>query len=336
MVETFGKIEENVTRRAEVERDITMPDTALPVGAVHMSGLNKTYGEIKAVQNLSLNIRKGEIFALLGPNGAGKTTIIEILEGYRTRDSGSVSVIGLDPAKRTELAQLKERMGVMLQQSSIYEKIRVGEAINLFASYYKNATDTDELLRLVGLQDHGHSFFKELSGGQKQRMGLALALVGSPDIVFLDEPTASMDPQARLHTWDIITRLKERGVTVMLTTHYMEEAQRLADRVAIIDHGILVALDTPDALAQHLGGNKLTFQATPGIVITELEKLEGATSASETKPGQYVIDADDIDRLVMGLMLWAHGSGIQPTNIKLERASLEDVFLKLTGEEVRD
>lgn len=313
-----------------------MSDTALPIEAVHISDLNKSYGEIKAVQNLSLDIRKGEIFALLGPNGAGKTTIIEILEGYRTRDSGSVRVIGLDPEKRTELDQLKERMGVMLQQSSIYEKIRVGEAISLFASYYKGPTDTIELLRLVGLQDHARSFFKDLSGGQKQRMGLALALVGNPDIVFLDEPTASMDPQARLHTWDIITRLKERGVTVMLTTHYMEEAQRLADRVAIIDHGSLVALDTPDALAQHLGGNKLTFQAAPGIGLAELQRLEGATSASETKSGQYVIDADDIDLLVMALMLWAHGAGIQPTNIKIERASLEDVFLQLTGEAVRN
>lgn len=313
-----------------------MPDRALPVEAVHISGLNKSYGEIKAVQNLSLDIRKGEIFALLGPNGAGKTTVIEILEGYRTRDSGSVRVIGLDPEKRTELAQLKERMGVMLQQSSIYEKIRVGEAIKLFASYYEGPTDTVELLRLVGLQDHARSFFKDLSGGQKQRMGLALALVGDPDIVFLDEPTASMDPQARLYTWDIITSLKERGVTVLLTTHYMEEAQRLADRVAIIDHGILVALDAPDTLAQHLGGNKLSFQATPGIGLAELERLKGATSASETKPGQYVIEADDIDLLVMALMLWAHGAGIQPTNIKVERASLEDVFLQLTGEEVRN
>ena len=313
-----------------------MPDIEPPVGAVHINSLNKSYGEIKAVQNLSLEIRKGEIFALLGPNGAGKTTIIEILEGYRTRDSGSVKVIGLDPEKRTELAQLKERMGVMLQQSSIYEKIRVGEAIKLFASYYESPADAIELLKLVGLQDHAQAFFKDLSGGQKQRMGLALALVGNPDIVFLDEPTASMDPQARLYTWDIITRLKERGVTVMLTTHYMEEAQRLADRVAIIDHGSLVALDTPDALAQHLGGNKLAFEATPGIGLTELERLEGAASARETKPGQYVIDADDIDRLVMALMLWAHGAGIQPTNIKIERASLEDVFLQLTGEGVRN
>jgi len=296
---------------------IAMAQIAATMEAVQIRGLSKSYGTLKAVQNLSFDIHKGEIFALLGPNGAGKTTTIEILEGYRTRDSGSVSVIGLDPQKLTELAQLKERMGVMLQQSSIYEKIRVGEAIKLFASYYSSPTDTSELLRLVGLHEHTRSFFKELSGGQKQRMGLALALVGNPDIVFLDEPTSSMDPQARLHTWDIITRLKERGVTLLLTTHYMEEAQRLADRVAIIDHGLLVALDTPDALAQHLGGDEISFRATAGIPSTELKVLEGAASASEVQPGEYVIVAEDTDRLVMALMLWAHKAGIQPTDIKI-------------------
>lgn len=304
--------------------------------AVQIVGLNKTYGTIKAVQDLSLDIRKGEIFALLGPNGAGKTTTIEILEGYRTRDSGTVSVLGLDPQKRADLARLKERMGVMLQQSSIYQIIRVGEAINLFASYYSSPSDTNELLRLVGLQDHIRSSFKDLSGGQKQRMGLALALVGNPDIVFLDEPTASMDPQARIQTWDIITRLKGRGVTVLLTTHYMEEAQRLADRVAIIDHGSLVALDTPDALAQHLGGDEISFRAAPGIPVDQLGALDGATSATEPRPGLYQIAADNTDRLIMSLMLWANGANIRPADVKIERANLEDVFLKLTGEEVRD
>ena len=167
-------------------------------------------------------------------------------------------------------------------------------------------------------------------------MGLALALVGNPDIVFLDEPTASMDPQARLYTWDIITRLKERGVTVMLTTHYMEEAQRLADRVAIIDHGSLGCPGHPRRIGSAPGWQQASFRGDTGYRATELERLEGAASARETKPGQYVIDADDIDRLVMALMLWAHGAGIQPTNIKIERASLEDVFLQLTGEAVRN
>lgn len=320
-----------------VEEVVTLPGTLTTTDeAISISGLNKTYGAIKAVQNLSLNIRKGEIFALLGPNGAGKTTTIEILEGYRTRDSGSVRVLGLDPQNRAELAQLKERMGVMLQQSSIYQIIRVGEALKLFASYYNSPTDINELLKLVGLQDHTRSSFKALSGGQKQRMGLALALVGNPDIVFLDEPTASMDPQARIQTWDIIIHLKERGVTVLLTTHYMEEAQRLADRVAIIDHGLLVALDTPEALAQHIGGDEISFQGAPYLPIIELSALDGATSASEVQPGHYVIAAENTDKLIMSLMLWADGASVQPTNIKIERASLEDVFLKLTGEEIRD
>jgi ABC-2 type transport system ATP-binding protein len=320
----------------ETPRSAAMPVATGVQEAVSINGLTKTYGTIKAVRDLSLVINKGEIFALLGPNGAGKTTTIEILEGYRRRDGGSVSVLGLDPQNRGELAKLKERMGVMLQQSSIYQAIRVGEAIKLFASYYDHPANTDDLLRTVGLQDHTRSFFKDLSGGQKQRMGLALALVGSPDIVFLDEPTASMDPQARIHTWDIITGLKDRGVTVLFSTHYLEEAQRLADRVAIIDHGRLVALDTPDNLTRHIGGDDISFRARPGISLDILAGLDGARSAIEFAPGQYRVTAADTDRLIMALMLWAHGEGLQPANIKIERASLEDVFLTLTGEEVRD
>lgn len=316
--------------------DVARADLQAAPTAVHISDLSKSYGSIKAVQGLSLDIYKGEIFALLGPNGAGKTTTIEILEGYRTRDRGEVSVLGFDPQKHAELNRLKQRMGVMLQQSSIYQIIRVGEAIKLFASYYNNPADTDELIKLVGLQDHTRSVFKDLSGGQKQRMGLALALVGNPDIVFLDEPTASMDPQARIQTWEIIKRLKERGVTVLLTTHYMEEAQRLADRVAIIDHGVLIALDTPDALAQHLGGDEISFKAQQGIPAGELGALAGASSATEGPAGHYKIAADDTDSLIMALMLWANAAGIRPTDVKIERASLEDVFLKLTGEEIRD
>jgi ABC-2 type transport system ATP-binding protein len=320
----------------EAPRSVVLPAAAGAQEVVSIEGLTKTYGTIKAVQDLSLSIEKGEIFALLGPNGAGKTTTIEILEGYRKRDGGSVRVLGLDPQNRVELARLKERMGVMLQQSSIYQIIRVGEAIKLFASYYDHPANTDELLKTVGLQDHTRSAFKDLSGGQKQRMGLALALVGNPDIVFLDEPTASMDPQARLHTWDIITGLKERGVTVLFSTHYLEEAQRLADRVAIIDHGRLVALDTPDALTRHIGGDDISFRARPGIPVNELAALTGAKSAVEVAPGEYKIATMDTDRLIMALMLWANGAGLQPTNIRIERASLEDVFLTLTGAEVRD
>src|SRR4051812_33553638 len=227
-------LEGSVAAGAAQERVVETATTAAQE-AVAISGLSKSYGTIKAVQDLSLSIEKGEIFALLGPNGAGKTTTIEILEGYRKRDAGTVRVLGLDPENRAELANLKERMGVMLQQSSIYQAIRVGEAIKLFASYYDRPADTGDLLKMVGLHEHTRQYFKDLSGGQKQRMGLALALVGNPDFLFLDEPTASMDPQARLQTWEIITGLKERGVTILLSTHYLEEAQRLADRVAIMD-----------------------------------------------------------------------------------------------------
>ncbi|MFL5732075.1 MAG: ABC transporter ATP-binding protein [Chloroflexia bacterium] len=328
-------LEGSVAAGAAQERVVETATTAAQE-AVAISGLSKSYGTIKAVQDLSLSIEKGEIFALLGPNGAGKTTTIEILEGYRKRDAGTVRVLGLDPENRAELANLKERMGVMLQQSSIYQAIRVGEAIKLFASYYDRPADTGDLLKMVGLHEHTRQYFKDLSGGQKQRMGLALALVGNPDILFLDEPTASMDPQARLQTWEIITGLKERGVTILLSTHYLEEAQRLADRVAIMDHGRLVALDTPDNLTRHMGGDDITFRAAPGLPTAEMAALPGARSASEVAQGQYKVTAADTDRLILALMLWANDRGLQPTNIKIERASLEDVFLTLTGEGVRD
>jgi len=298
--------------------------------------LNKSYGSIHAVRDLTLSIHSNEIFALLGPNGAGKSTTIEILEGYRKRDSGTVQILGLDPRVHSDLARLKQRMGIMLQQSSIYQHIRVGEALSLFASYYTRPADTRELIKLVGLEDHSRHLFKDLSGGQKQRLALALALIGNPDIVFLDEPTASMDPQARRQTWDIIRDLKGRGVTVLLTTHYLEEAQRLADRVAIIDHGTLLALDTPDALQQHIGGDAITFRAPPSLPIGELSSLDGAASALELSPGEYKLTAHDPDLLIMSLMLWANARSIHPTNVKIERASLEDVFIQLTGEEVRD
>ncbi len=319
-----------------VERALPSSDSSSEDYAVTIQHLAKTYGLVKAVQDLSLEIIRGEIFALLGPNGAGKTTTIEILEGYRKTDSGAVRVLGLDPQNNADLTKLKERLGVMLQQSSIYPSIRVGEAINLFASYYDHPTDTNELLRLVGLDDRTHAFFKELSGGQKQRLGLALALVGNPDIVFLDEPTGAMDPQARRQTWDIIIGLKERGVTVLLTTHQMEEAQHLADRVAIIDHGALVVLDSPSALSRHIGSDEVTFQAQPGLPISEIAALDGAQSAEEGPPGHYRIAAANTDKLIMSLMLWANARDLQPTDIKIERASLEDVFLTLTGDEVRD
>jgi ABC-2 type transport system ATP-binding protein len=304
--------------------------------AVTIQGLSKAYGKVAAITDLSFDIRKGEVFALLGRNGAGKTTTIEILEGYRKRDSGTVRVLGLDPQVRGDMEKLRQRIGVMLQLTTIYQAAKVGEVINTFASYYRNPADTRELLSLVGMDSYTRHYFKDLSGGQKQRVSLALALVGRPDVVFMDEPTAAMDPQSRHQTWEIIQSLKERGVTVLLTTHYLEEAHRLADRVAIVDKGTLAALDTPAGLTYRFGGDALCFRTRPGISLDDLAALDGAKSAVEVTPGEYRAVAHDTDRLNVALVLWAHALSLRLSDIKIERASLEDVFLKLTGEEVRN
>jgi ABC-2 type transport system ATP-binding protein len=304
--------------------------------AVSIHGLSKSYGKVTAISDLSFDIRRGEVFALLGRNGAGKTTTIEILEGYRKRDTGTVRVLGLDPGARSDMEKLRQRMGVMLQLTTIYQAAKVGEVINTFASYYKNPADTRELLALVGMDNFTRHYFKDLSGGQKQRVSLALALVGKPEVVFLDEPTAAMDPQSRHQTWEIILSLKSRGVTILLTTHYLEEAQRLADRVAIVDRGTLAALDTPSGLTYRLGGDTITFNTRPGLPTEELAALDGAKSATQVGPDEYRVVAHDADALNVALVMWAQAAGLRLTGIKIERASLEDVFLKLTGEEVRN
>jgi ABC-2 type transport system ATP-binding protein len=216
------------------------------VEAVVVNGLVKLYGQIAAVDGLSFTVGRGEIFALLGPNGAGKTTTVETLEGYRKPDRGTVRVLGYDPIKQGR--RVKQQIGFMPQHTAIYDQIKVCEAVSLFASYYANPRDGAELIERVGLQTHVNAYFSTLSGGQKQRLSLALALVGDPRLVFLDEPSLAMDPQARVQTWDLIRGLREDGITVLLTTHNMEEAERLADRMAIIDRGKLLAVGRPEEL----------------------------------------------------------------------------------------
>src|SRR5437764_6809068 len=221
-----------------------MPDAT--EAAISVVGLEKHYGAIHAVDGLSFDVRAGEVFALLGPNGAGKTTTVETLEGYRTPDAGSVRVLGLDPIR--EAKALKPQIGVMLQQDGLYPGLTAREVLHLFAGYYQHPQNIDELLERLGLTAASRTRCRRLSGGQKRRLALALALVGEPTLLFLDEPTAGMDPQARLATWEIIRDVNQRGTTVLLTTHLMDEAERLADRVAIIDHGRLLDLDSPAQL----------------------------------------------------------------------------------------
>jgi ABC-2 type transport system ATP-binding protein len=300
--------------------------------AVVVEGLKKAYGANLAVDGLSFTVEAGEVFGLLGPNGAGKTTTVETLEGYRAADAGSVAVLGLDPIR--DHKQLTPRIGVMLQEGGLYPGIRPLEALRLFAAYYEDHEDPDGMLDLVGLRPAAGTLVRRLSGGQKQRLSLALALIGKPEVVFLDEPTAGMDPHARLTTWEVVVGLKERGSTVILTTHAMDEAERLCDRVAIIDGGHLVALGTPGDLTRSAGGGETRFTAAPGLDTAGLAAaLRLAPAAvAESKPGEYIVHAAPSPELVAALTAWLRDHGVALGDLRAGRRTLEEVFLQVTAE----
>jgi ABC-2 type transport system ATP-binding protein len=301
--------------------------------AVIVDGLVKEYEGRRVVDGLSFAIRHGEVFALLGPNGAGKTTTIEILEGYRRPDAGRVRVLGLDPWRDGD--RVKPRIGVMLQSGGIYPTATPRELLELFAAFYPDPLDPRELLRLVGLEEVSRIRYRRLSGGQQRRLALALALVGQPELLFLDEPTTGMDPQARRLTWSIIESLKARGITILLTTHFLEEAERLADRVAIIDHGKLVASGTPREL-MHNDADSLTIAATTPLDPAELARLTTVDEARPLADGRVMLmTAQPLEALVE-LAIWARDRGILLTEIRVGHQSLEDVFLRLTGTDVRE
>ncbi|MDI3339638.1 MAG: ABC transporter ATP-binding protein [Sphaerobacter sp.] len=301
--------------------------------AIRVEHLVKAYGGKRVVDDLSFSVRRGEIFALLGPNGAGKTTTVEILEGYRQPDGGTVQVLGLDP--RRDAAELKQRIGVMLQNGGIYPTVTPIELLRLFRHFYRDPEDPEAMLDLVGLRDSARVRYRQLSGGQQRRLALAAALMGKPELLFLDEPTTAMDPQARHLTWNIIRGLRERGLTVLLTTHFMEEAERLADRVAIIDHGRLIALEEPQVLTQ-ANGEEVQFSAPPGLDCATLAALPSAQSAREPRPGCYVIATARPADLLVELTTWARDHGVLLNELRVGHESLEDVFLRLTGHELRE
>jgi ABC-2 type transport system ATP-binding protein len=300
--------------------------------AVAVDGLKKAYGSNLAVDGLSFSVDRGEVFGLLGPNGAGKTTTVETLEGYRKPDAGTALVLGLDPIR--DRAGLTPRIGVMLQEGGLYPGIRPLEALRLFAAYYRDHESPEALLDLVGLRPVAGTLVRRLSGGQKQRLSLALALVGRPEVVFLDEPTAGMDPHARLTTWEVVVGLKERGATVILTTHAMDEAERLCDRVAIIDGGRLVALGTPGDLTRSAGGGETRFTAAPGLDTAGLAGalLLAPAAVVESKPGEYVVHAAPSPELVAALTAWLRDHGVALGDLRAGRRSLEEVFLQVTSE----
>ena len=301
--------------------------------AITVQQLVRRYGDRAVVNGLSFEVRHGEVFALLGPNGAGKTTTVETLEGYRAPSAGKVRVLGLDPI--ADARRLKPRIGVMLQDGGVAPSMRPLEALELFASFYASPADPRALLNLVGLDDAVRTRFRALSGGQKQRLSLALALVGRPELVFLDEPTAGMDPQARRATWEIVRSLRRDGVTVLLTTHFMEEAEQLADRVAIVDGGRLVALDTPSALGQSGGPpRELRFCAPSGLPLSALAERLRSSSVVEQRPGEYVVEGAVDPTTVATVAAWLAEQGALLSDLRVGHQSLEEAFLRLTSTDV--
>jgi ABC-2 type transport system ATP-binding protein len=303
-----------------------------PAHAIEVAALEKRYGPTPAVDGVTFSIAAGEVFGLLGPNGAGKTTTVEILEGYRRADRGEVRVLGVDPWR--EGASLRPRIGVMLQEGGLYPGVKPLEALQLFASYYDDPDDPERLLHLVGLDDSRQTLVRRMSGGQQQRLSLALALIGKPSLVFLDEPTAGMDPHARATTWTMIRELRDRGVTVVLTTHGMDEAEHLCDRVGIIDHGRLVACDSPAELTTRAAADETSFSTVTGLPVDELAARLGLPGGAvrELRPGDYLVETAATPKLVAELTAWLAEQGALVNELRAGRRSLEDVFLRLTGE----
>jgi ABC-2 type transport system ATP-binding protein len=305
--------------------------SAQPVSGpvVVVEGLCKDYGGIRAVDDLNLTIEAGEVFALLGPNGAGKTTTVEILEGHRSRTSGTVSVLGYDPA--TGGRAYRDRIGIVLQEAGFDEEFTVRELVTLYAGLYSRRRDVEEVIDRVGLAEKAGARTKTLSGGQRRRLDLALGLVGTPELLFLDEPTTGFDPSARRRAWDLVASLRELGTTIVLTTHYMEEAERLADRVAVIQSGRLVALDTPSNLVRTEGAEAvITFVLPDGIGTEDLPPIGSGTI--RTSGQQVDIGSVDPTRDVNALTQWAMARGIGLEGLSMNRPTLEDVYLELTRE----
>jgi ABC-2 type transport system ATP-binding protein len=294
--------------------------------AIVVSGLTKVYGSQRAVDDLSFRVAEGEVFALLGPNGAGKTTTVEILEGHRTATSGAVNVLGFDPA--TGGRAYRERIGVVLQEAGFDEEFTVRELVTMYAGLYPRRRDPDEVIELVGLADKSKARTKTLSGGQRRRLDLALGLVGDPDLLFLDEPTTGFDPTARRRAWELIASLRDLGTTILLTTHYMEEAERLADRVALIVSGKLVATGTPAELVATEDVGLISFTLPPGIDSTTLPTFVGSTSVDGM---DVVVETAQPTRDVLALTQWAVEQGTELPDLVLSRPTLEDVYLRLTG-----
>jgi len=300
---------------------------------IEVEDLRKAYGDVVAVDGVSFEVRQGEIFGMVGPNGAGKTTTIECIEGLRRPDAGSVRLLGLDPAR--DQRQVADRVGIQLQDSALPPRMRAGEALRLFGSFHTRVADPAGLLERMGLADKRGALFSKLSGGQKQRLFIALALVNQPEVVFFDELTTGLDPQARRSMWDLVTQIRDSGCTVVLTTHFMEEAERLCDRVLIMDHGRIVALDTPDALIRSLGAERrLVLTFPPGKTPPSLGHLPTVRRVEQA--GDRLVVYGGGERFVGGVVSALEDAGVDLIDLRTEESTLEEVFLALTGREMRE
>ncbi len=301
---------------------------------LQVENLVKRYGDLEAVRGVSFSVEEGEVFGLLGPNGAGKTSTIEVLEGLRVADGGRVSVCGFDPLKNP--TELKHEIGAALQSTSLPDKLRVSEALRLFSSFYKRGRKPEELLKRFGLEEKRNAFYSQLSGGQKQRLALALALVNDPKVLFLDEPTAGLDPQVRREIYDIIEELKREKKTIVLTTHYIEEAERLCDRVAIMDHGKVIVEGTPRELKQASANtSRVEVRLAKAASNGTLKSLDGVVDARELG-GAYVLHCQRTAPAIVALVKHLEAEGNELVSLEIATPSLEDVFIELTGRRLRD
>jgi ABC-2 type transport system ATP-binding protein len=296
--------------------------------AVTVQNLVKKYGHLVAVDDVSLSIHEGEIFGIIGPNGAGKTTTVECISGLRAPDSGSISVYGLSPQK--DRNKIREFVGVQLQESALPPRLRVGEAVRLFASFYSNPLDPDQLLESLGIKKAADSLFKNLSGGQKQRLSIALALVGNPRLAILDELTTGLDPEARREIWSLIERMRDRGVTVILVTHFMDEAERLCDRLALINHGTVRALDTPEAIAARAGGSRVRFVPSQPVDEQTLRAIAGVNEIERKEKYVTVTGTGDLAGSLLNALA---GIGVRVSEVEARAGNLEDAVIKLTKDD---
>jgi ABC-2 type transport system ATP-binding protein len=304
--------------------------------AVSVRNLSKHYGDIAAVNGVDFEIQTGEVFGLLGPNGAGKTTTVEILEGLRPRSGGDVQVLGVDPG--SDNRRLKDRIGVCLQATRLPDKLTASEAVHLFGSLYSKTTNGDDLLKRMQLWDKRDAAYGTLSGGQKQRLALALALINDPQLLFLDEPSTGLDPQARYEIHQLVTELRNEKRTILLTTHYIEEAERLCDRVAIVDSGRIIAMGTPaEVQARTLGASRIEVRVAPPLAEHHHPALASADHLQVSPDRQTLtVTATHPARAVVELVKWIDQAGLDLLDVQLTRPSLEDVFIELTGKRLRE